>query len=262
MEDFIQRSKTGNDIRTILVLDINSNVLNDEFEFETALRVLPIDWRARIMNKKNETDRMKALCNRLLQLVGCSIISNVSIKSLQFDSIENGKPIIVSQDDNNITFSMTNGENYIAMFLRRTMNHPAPHVGIDLASEKDLKDPKDLELFKDIFNTEEYDALESTSIDEVQSLFAYYWSFKESYTKYTGTGLSCDLKKIGAGKLQNFDSFKGINRLVESKSMEFYSLWLNGPFKEILTICEEDLSARYITPIVYRLTLNDILSYL
>ncbi|SMN19232.1 similar to Saccharomyces cerevisiae YGL154C LYS5 Phosphopantetheinyl transferase involved in lysine biosynthesis [Maudiozyma saulgeensis] len=262
MENFIEDTKARNDIDAILVLDINSNELSDEFQFEMALRALPISWRARVLNKKIDADRKRTLCNRLLQLFGCSTISGIPIKSLRFGSIENGKPILLQQDDDNITFSMTNGENYVAMFLKRTTCGPAPYIGIDLASVKDLNDPNDLILFRDIFNLEEYTTLRNASKENVQELFAYYWSFKESYTKYTGTGISCDLKVIGAQELQNFDSFKKINRVIESKSMIFYSIWLNGPFKEILTICEQGISTKYIAPTVYRLSLKDILSYL
>lgn len=265
MDELLNDSIRTGKFDACVVLDISSDILNDEFEFEMAMRVLPIKWRNKVMNKKNDSDRKKALCNRLLQLIGCSIVCNIQIRSLEFDIIQNGKPILVNQDINNgiVTFSMTNGQNFVAIYLKRGEpgSDIACDVGIDLASAADLADPINLELYQDIFGTAEYESLQLTTGTELKRLFAYHWSFKESYTKYTGTGISCDLKVIDAGKLEDFNKTKEIDRIVEGNHMTFYSTWLNHTYPEMVTLCQpKTLHNKF--PKLYTICLNDILSFI
>lgn len=265
MDEFLKDAVQPGAFDACIVLDISSSILHDEFEFEMAMRVLPIIWRNRVLNKKNDSDRKKALCNRLLQLVGCSIVCNDPIDSLEFDTIQNGKPILINQNGNNgyVTFSMTNGQNFVAMYLKRSAldTEIAHDVGIDLASVADLKDPINLELYRDIFSTTEYESLLLTTGMELKRLFAYYWSFKESYTKYTGAGISCNLKIIDAGKLEDFNETKEIDRVIENKHMIFHSTWLHHVYPEMVTVCQPR-PLRNQFPKLYRICLNDILSYI
>ncbi|KAG0665132.1 holo-[acyl-carrier-protein] synthase [Maudiozyma exigua] len=265
MNEFLKDTLQPGALDVCIVLDIDSKILNDEFEFEMAMRVLPIKWRNKVMCKKTGSDRKKALCNRLLQLVGCSVACNIPVESLNFDTIQNGKPLLIDQDKSNgiVTFSMTNGKHFVAIYLKRSTldAHVTYDVGIDLASVADLEDPINLELYRDIFNPIEYESLQSNVGMELKRLFAYYWSFKESYTKYTGTGISCDLKAINAGRLENFENAERIERLIDHLPMIFHSTWLNHTYPEIITTCQPK-ALHNESPKLYRISVSDILSYL
>lgn len=257
MDIFIQDSRDNVELDATLVLDITSKELYDIFQFETAIRWLPMRWRGQVMSKKRETDRHRALCNKLLQLFGCSVISGTPVESLRFGTIANGKPIL--QDNNNMSFSMSNGNNYVVMYVNRTKNK-SYELGVDIASRDDLADSQSLSLLKDIFHDVEYTTLSHLSSDQLSEMSAYYWSFKESYTKYTGTGILCDLVKINAGKLTNFSTSQTIDRLVEGNLMTFHSYWLEDSHQEIVTICKLR-NKENVQPKIYKVSLSEMLTF-
>ena len=243
----------------ILILRLDSSVLNDVFRFEEAMRILPIQWRPKVTSKKKECDIQKALCNKLLQLFGCSSMSHTPARSLVFGSTNNGKPTL--PNNRNIVFSMSNGEEYVVMYIQRGISgHILDDIGIDIASVEDLRSPSELGTLKDIFNQKEMDTLRNTPPHRLTEMFAYYWSFKESYTKYTGTGISCDLTAINAGQLRSFDGDQTIARQVEENDMCFTSWWLNKPHKEIVTVCSLEPVVP-LEPRVYEISIDELLHF-
>lgn len=260
MEQYIHDISENEELEAILIVSLGSPALDDVFNFEMAMRALPIKWRAKVASKKTTGDIQKALCNRLLQLFGCSTASSVPARSLSFGIVKNGKPVL--QNQGNIAFSMSNGEQFVTMYIRKVApGQIADEVGIDIASVKDIRDEGELDTLKDIFAHEEMNTLRSFSGDKLKEMFAYYWSFKESYTKFTGTGISCDLTAIDAKQLGNFNGVETVDRDIEGNHMHFRSQWLQATHREVVTVCSP--KGRHPSePRVYMITIEDILNHL
>lgn len=139
----------------IFVVEIQEDILADEFTFEALMRTLPLASQARILNKKSFHDKCSSLCNQLLQLFGCSIVTGLNFQELKFDKGSFGKPLL----DNNrfLPFSMTIGEQYVAMFLVKCVSTDEyQDVGIDIASPCNYGGREELELFKEVFSEREF----------------------------------------------------------------------------------------------------------
>ncbi|CAI4061626.1 holo-[acyl-carrier-protein] synthase SKDI_07G1080 [Saccharomyces kudriavzevii IFO 1802] len=214
------------------VVEIQDDVLADDFTFEALMRALPLDWQAKILNKKSFHDRCASLCNQLLQLFGCSIMTGSDFRELKFDRGSFGKPFL--DNDNSLPFSMSTGEQCVAMSLVKCVSpDECQKIGIDIASTSNYGGKEELELFREIFSEEEFRALLRASNPRV--VFTYLWSLKESYTKFTGTGLNTNLAEIDFGSI-NFFPANGtsLNITLEKLPLVFHSQWFNN---EIITTC-------------------------
>lgn len=228
-----------NESMVILILNLGKTRLQDDYNFEHALRLLPLPEQTNILKRKFRNDQIKHLCNKLLQYFGCLIMVNhyddKKLGELKFTRDKFGKPVLQA-DNLNISFSMSNGEEYVCMYI---WNHEDDHldyeVGIDIASTNDLRCKEELELYTDIFTKEEYRTLYNCSKDEIQKHFAHYWSLKESYAKYLGTGLNIDLKKVDIGSIEK-DQLK-ISKYIAGNLIEFQTFWVQPKRQEVISIC-------------------------
>lgn len=264
MEELLYQLHSSDIWNGILIVKLNYALLTDDFFFERAMRFLSLQEQAKVLNKKTIESKYAALCNRLLQMFGCAVASGTSIKNLQFSYAKYGKPRL--DNSQGITFSMSNGKFYVAQYLLKT-NGKHVDIGIDIASKKDYIDVGDLEIFHDIFSTKESQHLQSYGDHQKDSLFAYYWSLKECYTKYTGTGLNCDLSKIAIGQVDPPAKDVLIRREIDDTSLSFYSRWLAPESSEIVTICypniysSNDIELVLEAPQTYEIPLAEILEY-
>ncbi|AJS24681.1 unnamed protein product [Saccharomyces cerevisiae] len=243
----------------IFVVEIQEDILADEFTFEALMRTLPLASQARILNKKSFHDKCSSLCNQLLQLFGCSIVTGLNFQELKFDKGSFGKPLL----DNNrfLPFSMTIGEQYVAMFLVKCVSTDEyQDVGIDIASPCNYGGREELELFKEVFSEREFNGLLKAS--DPCTIFTYLWSLKESYTKFTGTGLNTDLSLIDFGAISFFPA-EGASMCItlDEVPLIFHSQWFNN---EIITICmPKSISDKINTnrPKLYNISLSTLIDY-
>lgn len=246
----------------VLILSVMDTGLKDDFKFETAMRLLPLSAQASVLRKKFQEDKIKTLCNRLLQMFGCLLISGLEYKNeLKFKRGKFGKPKLDCPAVN-VSFSMSNGEDHVCMYVQKNgcANSEVPvELGIDIASVKDLQKIEELELYRDIFTDLEYETLLNHPKDGIHKLFAHYWSLKESYTKYLGTGLNIDLKQVDTGPIK-IDQPETV-RDIYSKSIKFQSFWVSPEKEEIISVCQDNDISNDI-PTVYNVSLNEILEYL
>ncbi|CAL9735531.1 L-aminoadipate-semialdehyde dehydrogenase-phosphopantetheinyl transferase [Monosporozyma servazzii] len=262
VENNINNLKDENDV--ILILDIGNSGLEDAFKFETAMRLLPLPVQASVLSKKSQGDKIRTLCNRILQLYGCLVLSGVQKRNdLKFKRGKYGKPIMDSQTAH-LAFSMSNGEEHVCMYIKKNVDNDSAKpidVGIDIASVKDLQKSEELELYKDVFSEAEYTTLLRCPKEDINKLFAQYWSLKESYTKYLGSGLNIDLKQINTG-IVNINQSETI-RDIDNESIKFQSFWIPPHKEEIISICHKNDSLNNgHPPKVYKILFNTLLDHL
>lgn len=250
----------------LLVLDVKQANLEDAFTFERAIRFLSLTQQAKIHQLKTSEGRHRAVCNRLLQLFGCSIVNGVPLGEVQVEKGTYGKPRLKNCPQ--ISFSMSNGHKYVAQYISRRKEGKPGELGVDIASSDDYIGEQDLVTFREVFSSAEYDYLQSLSnATSISRAFATYWSLKECYSKYTGLGLNCDLSKLDYGKITIPESGSGLQKVMDGIPMLFYSIWIS-PGKEIVTVCrQDDLNERDRShwledgPQVYNLRLEDIIRH-
>ncbi|CUS24055.1 LAQU0S13e02278g1_1 [Lachancea quebecensis] len=245
----------------IIVCDDHHGVLHDDFEFEMAMRFLPLEKQQRILSRKQRDARNNALCNQILQIAGTAMACGVHWRDLKFTVSKSGKPHVESA--NPCSFNLSNCCGKVAMFVKK--GHKS--IGIDLASTKDCENwgPDYLRLFQDIFSPAELECLEQTQQSLQQDrLFIHYWSLKEAYTKLTGTGLNCCLSSINLGALEPIEPDKTakIVRTIESRDITFRSKWIDE--LTVLSVCEESEcnAVEHAEIPLFELEVADVLSYL
>ncbi|CEP61379.1 holo-[acyl-carrier-protein] synthase LALA0_S03e01552g [Lachancea lanzarotensis] len=219
----------------ILVCDSRSKFLDDDFQFEALLRLLPLQTQRRILNKKGQDLKKTALCNQLLQLCGISMVTNLPTHALKLELSPYGKPACAAMTG--LAFNMSNCDGRTAMYI-----DAASSVGIDLATTKDCNNFGDdyLNTFKAIFSPEEFSSLNQMTPGWLRDKkFTHYWSLKEAYTKFTGTGLNCELSSIDLGALETWTSVDQVYTMfrdIDGKRMVFQSKWLDS--KVVITLCK------------------------
>ncbi|KAL6948765.1 hypothetical protein ACO0QE_001238 [Hanseniaspora vineae] len=207
---------------------------NDSFFFEECLRLLPLNNG--VLKKRFFEDQVTILLNRLLQLWGsqCAIGGDSLNNKLRFSRGPYGKPVLTDHHPQ-ITFSMTNGKLITSMFITRDV---FKDVGIDIASVEDHTGD-DFDVFNDILSPEEIARFQDPQIPAVdkKKLFARIWSIKESYTKFTGQGLNCDLQKISLPDVSPTETVtvKTSHVGTENNQMTFVSRWIDP--SNVLTVC-------------------------
>ncbi|SJM88368.1 related to L-aminoadipate-semialdehyde dehydrogenase-phosphopantetheinyl transferase [Zygosaccharomyces bailii] len=253
MQQLLQELHSTVDWHGIILVNCQCSLLYDDFVFEEAMRLLPLDQQAQILHKKLFSDRCRALCNKLLQVVGCSIASGIHPNRLKFSQGQYGKPDV---EDQNVTFSMSNGENFVGQYLHRS--NTSVEVGLDLSSTNDYVGDEELLYFKDVFSDQELECLLKCDHSQRHAMFAYLWSLKECYTKFTGLGLNSDLININLRKLNLPQPSLSIIRSIKGHIMLFYSKWITET--EIVTVCHEEGVGKCDIPKTYYLTFSELLS--
>ncbi|GAV46522.1 hypothetical protein ZYGR_0A01140 [Zygosaccharomyces rouxii] len=255
MQESIRNLDRAGNWHSILLLDSCHEGLQDAFVFEESMRFLSLEQQARILRKKSYPDRCKALCNRLLQISGISMATGLPHTQLKYKNGTYGKPQL--KDIDGLAFSMSNGERYVAQYIVKGKHC---EVGIDLASTADYSGDQDLNNFKEIFSSQEFESLIQCNPTKRAPMFAYIWSLKECYTKYTGLGLNSELCNIDFGKLNLFDSDNTLRRRIGGKEIWFYSHWITP--NEVVTVCHESSYDLDQNPHLHHLTLQDVLKQL
>lgn len=262
MEDLLSSVELNQDWEGLIIVDVDHANLSDDFTFETAMRYLSLAYQLKIRQRKTEKARRIALCNRLLQLFGCSVLGEIPFEEVQFEYGSHGKPYLKHSPA--ISFGMSNGEQYVVQFILRQKGTGKLDVGIDIAAKSDYIGHDDVEVFRNIFSEREYNHFKACGNKLKPSLFAYYWSLKECYTKYTGLGLNYDLSRIDCGEVDVPVMSARLQCKMDEDSILFHSTWVEPDCEEIITVCRQDSDqVRWLQngPRVYRISLLDILSF-
>ncbi|KAG0677297.1 holo-[acyl-carrier-protein] synthase [Kluyveromyces marxianus] len=218
----------------IYICDVEDGWLADDFNFESAMRLLSLEEQIQVLRKRSKKLQRMALGNRLLQLHGCSSILGVKPGDLEFSRGSFGKPMVKGME-----FSMSNGERHCVMGI-----HYKP-VGVDIASTTDCNGMGSdyVTAFRDIFTDSEFRWLSDSTHRDL--LFSLLWSMKEAYMKLIGTGLNTDIQAIDVGSVPVYleqQEAVTTQRTINGELIAFSSRWITDT--EVVSTAERTTAAQ------------------
>lgn len=198
--------------------------LDDDFNFESTVRLLSFRDQLHIHSNKSKTAKQKLLITKLFT----TLILNYFVqrndnsdfnpwKQLNFTYNEFGKPFL-EYPNAHIHFNSSSSNDIISLVVSIS-----DAVGIDLShSRQDSISSLDfMNQFDDMFHPiEKVNLMQIDDINKRYIAFNQLWTLKESFTKYIGSGLNIDLKQIGFDfkyhtNLKNPIRMRGVNLIEE-----------------------------------------------
>lgn len=193
----------GTYIFTAILSDELYEYLEDDFNFEMALRIVPVSEHLKIRNIPNHKFRCKKLISSLFTRLLLNFTESQVLgrdvspwRSVDLKYNHYGKPYFRDNELNKaVSFSLSTSNNVIALALEIGLSSP---IGIDLShSEQNISPTTWLSDFKDIFHDSEVEQLiEIPTTENRYVAFNQIWTLKEAFTKFIGSGLNVDLSKF------------------------------------------------------------------
>lgn len=116
---------------------------------------------------------------KLSAIAGLILFRATGIRNPEMKSTENGKPVFA--DPALPHFNLSHCDLAVACAVS------AQPVGVDVESYASYRE----DVAREVFNSDELQRVTGSP-----AMFAELWTVKESYLKYTGEGLSCDLPTL------------------------------------------------------------------
>ncbi|AGO10741.1 AaceriAGR382Wp [[Ashbya] aceris (nom. inval.)] len=206
--------------------------LDDEHRFETALRLLPASEQAAV--RRRRAGSAVVLASRLLRTLGCAVHTGCAPSSLVFEYSPAGQPRLLSPRAP--AFSVSRSGSMAIVYVRE-----GGAVGADLASVAECLAwaPDEILQLRDVFSATELAQLRAASPGRARAeLFAYYWSLKEAYGKFRGTGLAGDLCSADLGALDPLrpGELRTLRRTLQGEPVCLQSRWHDAG--HVLSLCE------------------------
>lgn len=173
---------------TLYTTEITDNLLSwlaDDYNSETVLRLISVPSQASIRRISDHTIRAMRLMSRLFNLYAVAQSQGITHQwwqqvTIHHDSL--GKPHAVV-DNRTIYFNNLSSNRHLAVVVSSTQQ-----VGVDLSHAQQNIDPEQaLDQFAPIFSDSERATI--ARLPDVYLAFNHFWTLKEAYTKYAGTGL-------------------------------------------------------------------------
>ncbi len=151
-----------------------------ESDFNEVMTVLPEERRKKALRYVNDRDRRLSAVSYMLLIYGMK--ECFGIVDFEIDFTEHGKPYI--KDHSGVYFNISHsGDECVCIVSDK-------EIGIDIQLIGKYN-PKTAEY---VCSDHELDLIENSNDKAAE--FTRIWTIKESYVKYTGNGISSDLKKI------------------------------------------------------------------
>ncbi|KAG7883121.1 hypothetical protein KL937_000294 [Ogataea polymorpha] len=172
------------------------HIVRDDYRFELLMRTLPLADQAKILRKRNSSDRLVSMIGALL--VRYVLLQNnwsaENWHSLAFQTGDLGKPYV---ENSKFKFNHSDEKHIVAVAIDF---QGVSEIGIDLANPEDVGDPREfLVHFRPIFSDLELEQIDATISalppGSQQQYLSLYWALKESYAKFKGVGLHGNLQK-------------------------------------------------------------------
>lgn len=152
---------------------------------------------------------------------------------------EKGKPFIA--DKENIFFNISHSGDYVVCAVSDR------EIGVDIEKRAKAR----MEVAGRFFHKQEVQALKVVSGDELNKLFYDYWSVKESFLKYIGTGLTRPLNsflvQFSTGGINLYEGEKKLSLYVHPCSVD------SGYACYVCSECDEE-------PEMYDVTIQEVMS--
>lgn len=165
----------------LLPLDSFKWTLNDE----NLLQYVSYKRQRKIHSFYFSSDKRHSLYAALLTVMEISLTLNQPISSLIFDIDKNHKPYLKNVENLHFNLSHTKGAVLLGI-------SSAP-IGVDIELNRDPA----FDIMEHYFHEDEVHYVTSVSSEQIRSNFFFnVWTRKEAFIKYTGNGLSDNLKEI------------------------------------------------------------------
>ena len=151
---------------------------------DSLFSLISSERKDKIKNYHHTIDKKLSLYAELLARIGLSHVSGLPISSIQFSYSSNGKPFWKGYP---YYFNFSHTKNFILCCISTLGNIGADVEKIDNAP---------FEIMKIVFHPSEISYIQNAPIEKKNYYFYKIWTQKESYTKFTGTGIIEDLRKI------------------------------------------------------------------
>jgi 4'-phosphopantetheinyl transferase len=152
-------------------------------------RLMPLDRKAKFDSYHFDKDKILCAAAYILLLYGICLTDKCLYSTLQFTYGKHGKPSLI--DHPNIQFNLSHCSCGVVCAL----SHEP--VGIDIQTI----DEYNAILIPTVMSTEEQQLIACHHSPDV--VFTRLWTCKESYLKYTGSGINCSLKKLSFPQASN-----------------------------------------------------------
>ncbi|CCE82921.1 Piso0_002684 [Millerozyma farinosa CBS 7064] len=176
--------------------------LEDDFNFESALRLLSLREQNKVLSVKDQESKFRLLVASLLtRLVLNYFVHRVEggefspLKEIHFSYSKLGKPTLLTPHGSQIQFSSSSSNEIVAIVVQLGSSTP---LGLDLShSRQKISASTIMEDFGLIFSPEEKQQLQSIQGERERYIaFNQLWTLKEAFTKLIGTGLHVDLSSF------------------------------------------------------------------
>jgi 4'-phosphopantetheinyl transferase len=184
-------------------------------------------------------DRRRYLVTRALVRTVLSQCAPVLPKDWVFSTNKYGRPEVANAavGDARVSFNISHTKSLIVLGVTRQRA-----LGVDVENVRSRKVP--MNIADRFFATEEVSALSEVPPDRQQDRFFEYWTFKESYIKARGKGLSIPLDKFAF----RYSHERAVNIAIDpglNDTAERWQFWQFRPKPEYLVaVCAERLEAR------------------
>jgi 4'-phosphopantetheinyl transferase len=150
---------------------------------EQLLEMLPAENRNFFTRFKRTTSLQRSLLGEVLLRYILGRKLGIQIRAITFKKSDNGKPYLENKEAH---FNLSHSGDWVAMALSDG------EVGIDV----EVVRPVNYRIAERFFSTEEVALLNSKEGDEKLDYFFDLWTLKESFLKFTGTGLTRSLNSF------------------------------------------------------------------
>lgn len=168
---------------------------------------------------KSLKNKQRKLLGEMLAFKGLEECFNLSSDDIIFSYGEKGKPML--KDSTNKFFNISHSGDWVICAISDK------EVGIDIEKIKEAR----LNVANRYFTASEIKSLNSLEAQEQNELFFTFWTVKESYLKYLGTGLTKALNSFDVSISNNVVT---VNESKFSKSLHFTSITLDTNHKTML----------------------------
>ena len=167
----------------VLFIQIPAGANRDKM-FVGLLSVVSKECCAEVLGYGNKEVALRRLLGEALVRFALKKYWNLTSEDYRIDRGEKGKPFIVGVE--NVFFNISHSGDYVVCAVSDR------EIGIDIEKRAKAR----MEVAGRFFHGEEVAQLKMLEEDKQDQLFFNYWSVKESFLKYIGTGLARPLNSF------------------------------------------------------------------
>ena len=180
---------------------------------------------------KNQQDKVRSLCGEILSRWAMAEVSGFYPDKV-FECNSNGKPLSGKPD---LYFNISHSGDYVVVSVSDF------ETGVDIERLRLNK----MKVAKRFFSDEEIRNIQMS--EEPDARFSRYWSLKEAYLKYIGTGLTRELNSFTVKEIKN-DSYSISEKDSEIKELKIFHQRINRNY--FLSVChraaEKDIWLQHV----------------